>query len=344
MKAWLLNGIHDLRKEQEPLQLRNIPTPEPKAGELLIRISCCGICHTELDEIEGRTLPPVYPVVPGHQVVGRVEETGEGVISFKIGDRVGVAWIYGSCGSCVFCKSGYENLCPDFRATGRDENGGYAEYMVAPEGYAYRIPDYLSDEEAAPLLCAGAIGYRSLKLSNMKNGGVLGLAGFGASNHLVLKLAKSMFPDSQIWVFARSKQEQEFALELGAAWAGNYSEEPPLSADAIIETTPAWKPVLKSLMHLKPGGRLVINAIRKENLDQQELLNLNYASHLWLEKEIKSVANITAADVREFFLHAGHAHIKPLIHKYPMEYANRALWDLKNQTVKGAKVLINTSS
>lgn len=342
MKAWLLNGIHDLRKEKEPLRQGNIPAPEPKAGELLIKISCCGVCHTELDEIEGRTPPPAYPIVPGHQVVGRVEATGEGTTSFKVGDRIGVAWIYRACGSCSYCQSGYENLCPDFRATGRDEHGGYAEYMVIDERCAYSIPDYLSDEEAAPLLCAGAIGYRSLKLSNLKNGLVLGLAGFGSSNHLVLKLAKSMYPDARIWVFARSKQEQEFALELGAAWAGNYDQTPPEQADAIIETTPAWKPILKSLMHLKPGGRLVINAIRKENTDQEELLNLNYAAHLWLEKEVKSVANITAADVREFFAQAERAQIKPYIQRYSMEDANRALWDLKNQPVKGAKVLVNS--
>jgi propanol-preferring alcohol dehydrogenase len=342
MKAWQLDGVYNLQKETKPLRLNDIPMPEPKEGELLIRIGCCGVCHTELDEIEGRTPPPTYPVVPGHQVVGRVEATGTGVTAFKTGDRVGVAWIYRACGNCPYCLSGNENLCPDFRATGRDEHGGYAEYMVVDERYAYRIPGYLTDAEAAPLLCAGAIGYRSLKLSNLKNGNVLGLAGFGASNHLVLKLAKSMFPDSQIWVFARSKQEQEFALELGAVWAGDYTTMPPLFADAVIETTPAWRPVLKSLSCLKPGGRLVINAIRKENGDQHELATLNYAHHLWMEKEIKSVANITSADVRQFFVQAERAQIKPFIQEYPMREANQALWELKNLPVKGAKVLLNT--
>lgn len=343
MKAWLLDGVYDLRKDREPLRSANIPMPQPKAGELLIRISCCGVCHTELDEIEGRTPPPVYPIVPGHQVVGRVEATGKNVTSYKPGERVGVAWIYQACGNCYFCLSGKENLCPDFRATGRDEHGGYAEYMVVKEHYAYRIPEYLTDAEAAPLLCAGAIGYRSLKLSNLKNGDVLGLAGFGASNHLVLKLAKSIYPNSKIWVFARSKQEQEFAIELGAVWAGDYSESPPMLANAIIDTTPVWKPVLKSLLFLKPAGRLVINAIRKENADLQELMNINYESHLWLEKEIKSVANITGTDVREFFVQAERAQIKPLIHEYPFENANIALWELKNQPAKGARVLINSA-
>lgn len=341
MKAWLLNGLHNLQTERKPLQLGNLPIPKPGPKEILIRISCCGVCHTELDEIEGRTPPPVYPVVPGHQVVGRVEEAGADVALHKCGDRVGVAWIYSACGNCTYCLSGFENLCAKFRATGRDENGGYAEFLVVSEQYAYPIPEYLTDAEAAPLLCAGAIGYRSLKLSRLKNGNVLGLAGFGASNHLVLKLTKSMYPNVRIWVFARSRQERDFALELGAVWAGDYDDTPPVPADAIIETTPAWKPVLKSLLHLKPGGTLVINAIRKENRDEQELLNLNYARQLWMEKEIKSVANITAADVQEFFIQAERAIIKPHTQEYDMDEANRALWELRNEPVKGAKVLVN---
>lgn len=340
MKAWLLDGIYDLRHSRNPLRLEEIDIRRPEKNEVLVRVSCCGVCHTELDEIEGRTPPPAYPIVPGHQVVGRVEETGADVKHLKTGQRVGVAWIYSACGSCTFCQSGNENLCPDFRATGRDAHGGYAEYVTISEKYAYPIPDYLSDEEAAPLLCAGTIGYRSLRLSKMKDGGVLGLAGFGASNHLVLKLVKVMFPNAAIWVFARSKAEQEFALELGAMWAGNYDQVPPEKADAIIDTTPAWKPVLTSLLHLKPNGRLVINAIRKESGDQQELTGLDYARHLWMEKEIKSVANVASDDVREFLKWASLGHIKPHIRKYAMEEANQALWELKNKPVQGAKVLV----
>lgn len=340
MKAWLLKEITDLAMVDHPLQLEDVPVPIPRDNEVLIKVSCCGVCHTELDEIEGRTPPPAFPVIPGHQVVGTVEDLGVTVSKFKKSDRVGVAWIYSACDECEYCKAGLENLCPYFQATGRDRNGGYAEYMVVDENFAYRIPAEISDEEAAPLLCAGAIGYRSLKLANISDGQTIGLTGFGASGHQVLKMARYRYPTSEIFVFARSKKEQKFALELGATWAGDITEEPPHKLNAIIDTTPVWTTMLGSLLYLRPGGRLVINAIRKESIDQEALLELRYQDHLWMEKEIKSVANITRKDVEEFLALAAAIPLRPVIERYPFEQANQALMDLKYKHVKGGKVLV----
>jgi propanol-preferring alcohol dehydrogenase len=255
------------------------------------------------------------------------------------GQRVGVAWIASACGQCEYCLSGQENLCPDFKATGRDIDGGYAEYMKVRADFVHPIPDSISDSEAAPLLCAGAVGYRALKLTNLHDGQALGLMGFGGSNHIVLKVARHTYPDSSIFVFSRNPQEQEFALSLGAAWAGAIDEVPPGGLDAIIDTTPVWGPDLQALKRLKPGGRLVINAIRKEESDKELLLNLDYASQLWMEKEIKSVANVTRQDVREFLQLAGEANIKPDFQEYELEDANRALCELKQGKIHGAKVL-----
>ena len=340
MKAMVLNTLADLSKETEPLQLSILPDPVPGSREVLLKVSACGVCHTELDEIEGRTPPPHLPVVPGHQVVGVVLARGELVSEYRIGERLGVAWIFSSCGTCTYCCEGNENLCPEFRATGRDAHGGYAEYMVVPVDSAFHIPDKFTDAEAAPLLCAGAIGYRSLRLSGIENGQNLGLTGFGASAHLVLKMAKYRFPGTQIYVFARSKSEQEFAMELGASWAGSTEDIPDLKLDAIIDTTPAWKPVVEALKNLKPGGRLVINAIRKEEMDKDYLLKLNYPEDLWMEKEIKSVANVARIDVREFLELAAEIPIKPEYQEYVLEDANIALLELKNRKIRGAKVLM----
>lgn len=339
MKAWTIHKISDLNRENQPLKLVELPKPEPGTGEILIKVSVCGICHTEIDEIEGRTAPPNFPVIPGHQVVGTVEKTGSDQSVLKVGDRVGVAWIYSACGKCDYCLSGNENLCDEFKATGRDVNGGYAEYMVVPERFAYHIPAIFSDAEAAPLLCAGAIGYRSVSLCNMENGKRIGLTGFGASAHLVLKLIKYQYPDSKVYVFARNKDQREFALELGAEWAGDTADMPPELLDAIIDTTPVWKPLVHAMECLKPGGRLVINAIRKENADIEYLLKLDYERHLWMEKEIKSVANVTSLDVKEFIRIAAEMPFKPEVVLYPFEKANQALMDIKQSRIKGAKVL-----
>lgn len=340
MKAWHLNGVSNLATDTKPLTLADWPDPVPGPEEILIRIRCCGVCHTELDEIEGRVTPSQSPVIPGHQVIGLVEQNGNNANRFKIGDRVGVAWIFSSCGTCGYCSAGLENLCANFKATGCDAHGGYAQYMVVLEKFAYTIPENFSDAEAAPLLCAGAIGFRSLQLADPTDGQTIGLTGFGGSGHLVLKMAKHLYPNSSYLVFARNPEEREFALSLGAAWAGDVSDTPPFKAHAIIDTTPAWKTVRQSLLHLERNGRLVINVIRKEDHDKNELLQLDYKEHLWLEKEIKSVTNITRFDVEEFLKLAARIPIKPVVQTYPFKEANEALLDLKRKHIKGAKVLM----
>ncbi len=341
MRAMVLPGITPLNgeaSERSPLELYEMPVPQPGAGEVLLRVLTCGVCHTELDEIEGRTPPAFFPIVLGHQVVGIVEQAPSNA-PVREGDRVGVAWIFSACGACEACRRGEENLCPQFRATGRDAHGGYAEYMVAPAEFVHPIPKGLSDLEAAPLLCAGAIGYRSLRLSNIRDGDPLGLTGFGASGHLVLKMVRYLYPRTPIFVFSRNPQEREFALSLGAVWAGAIEDRAPQALRAIIDTTPVWRPVLEALKNLAPGGRLVINAIRKEEHDKENWLHLDYPSQLWLEKEIKSVANVTRRDVREFLELAVAAGIRPEVQEYPLEAANRALWELKQGRIRGAKVL-----
>ena len=340
MKCWVLDRKVDLKTESAPLKLIDLPVPEPRSGELLLKVKACGVCHTEIDEIEGRTPPPVYPVIPGHQVIGIVQKHKGVRKDIQIGDRVGVAWIFHACGNCNYCKTGQENLCPDFIATGRDVHGGYAEYMVADENFVYKIPALFGDAEAAPLLCAGAIGFRSLSLSNLNNGMSLGLTGFGASAHLVLKLVQYLYPQTVIYVFARSKGERDFALQKGCAWAGDTKDRPPVRLDCIIDTTPVWTTVIEALDCLKPGGRLVINAIRKEDGDKEYLLNLDYSQHLWMEKEIKSVANVTRRDVEEFIRLAAEMPFKPEIEEYSFEKANQAIMDIKNRSIRGAKVLV----
>ena len=339
MKAMVLNRLCSLEENKAPLELIHLPDPVPGEKEVLVRVSACGVCHTELDEIEGRTPPPRLPVVLGHQVVGIVEQTGSKASAFKLGDRVGIAWIYSACGKCKFCLEGNENLCHNFKATGRDANGGYAQYITVLEDFAYSIPDAFSDLEAAPLLCAGAIGYRSLRLTGFKDGQNLGLTGFGASAHLVLMMAKHKYPQSKVFVFARSEKERHFAKELGAVWAGDTEEESPEKLDCIIDTTPVWKPVVEALKNLERGGRLVINAIRKEKVDKEYLLRLDYPTHLWLEKEIKSVANVARSDVSEFLELAAEIPIKPEVQEFPLEEANKALVELKTRKIRGAKVL-----
>ena len=340
MKAMVLQKISSFEDNAAPLSLIELPDPVPRENEILVKISACGVCHTELDEIEGRTPPPRLPVVPGHQVVGRVARAGSAAKSFRAGERVGVAWIHSACGKCELCLSGRENLCADFKATGRDANGGYAEHMTVREDFAYRIPASFTDAQAAPLLCAGAVGYRSLRLANLENGRSLGLTGFGASGHLVLMMARHRYPASRVFVFSRSPREREFALELGAAWAGDIGENAPEPLAAVIDTTPAWRPVVEALKNLAPGGRLVINAIRKEERDKDSLLRLDYPAQLWMEREIKSVANVTRADVREFLELAAAIPIEPEIEEFPLEDANRALLELKERKIRGAKVLV----
>jgi alcohol dehydrogenase, propanol-preferring len=339
MKAMVLEEVGAIAPGRESLRLRDWPDPEPAEHELLVRVSTCGVCHTELDEIEGRAAPPQLPMIPGHQVVGRVVARGAKATGIEIGQRVGVAWIFSACGHCEHCLAGNENLCAEFRATGRDAHGGYAELMTVPAAFAHPIAETLSDTEAAPLLCAGAIGYRSVKLAGVRDRMRVGLTGFGASAHLVLKMIRHLYPDTEVYVFARAPEARVFALELGAVWAGDTTQAPPVKLQAIIDTTPAWLPVVSAMECLEPGGRLVINAIRKQEADKGELLRIDYPRHLWMEKELKSVANITRSDVREFLALAARIPLRPEIETYGLADANRALLDLKTKPLRGAKVL-----
>lgn len=308
-----------------------------------MEVSVCGVCRTELDEAEGRAPPSALPRILGHQVVGTVVECGVAADAHLLGRRVGVGWIFSACGVCEWCAVGQENLCPEFRATGRDVEGGYAEFMVAPADFVHELPDDIDDERVAPLLCAGAIGYRSLRLTGLLDGPParrrLGLTGFGASAHLVLRLVRAAFPHLDVFVFARSEAERSFARELGAVWTGDTTSRAPERLHAIIDTTPAHTPVLEALRNLAPGGRLVINAISKESADLGSWLDFDYHRDLWEEREIKSVANVTRRDVRDFLELAARGQLLPEVTVYPLAEAGRALSELKAGQVRGAKVL-----
>ena len=333
MRAMQIQRVQTIERGSQPVVLADVETPDPGPEEIRIRVIACGVCHTELDEIEGRTPPASLPMIPGHEIVGTVDKLGQKANRYRIGDRVGVGWIHHSCGGA------HENLSDKFVATGRDVNGGYAEYTTVPETYAYPIPDGFDDLQAAPLLCAGAVGFRALKLCQLQDGQRLGLTGFGGSAHIVAQLVRHLYPNTELYVFARSEATHRHALELGACWAGSTLERSPELLDAIIDTTPAWTPIVEALANLAPAGRLVVNAIRKEDTDKQVLLNLDYDRHLWREKTLQSVANVTADDLREFLPLAEQAGIRPEVQSYDLEDASQALIDLKFGPVRGAKVL-----
>jgi propanol-preferring alcohol dehydrogenase len=337
MRAMVFRGGEH---EAGVLRLENVPAPRPAPGEVLVRVAVCGVCRTDLDVVDGRLAPARLPVVPGHQVVGTVEALGDGVVDPRVGQRVGVAWIHHACGHCTYCRSGRENICPDFVSTGCGRDGGYAERLTVPAAFAHPIPEALDDLDAAPLLCAGAIGWRALRATGIADGEPLGLTGFGASAHLVIQLARARFPRSPVYVFARQPAERAFARELGAAWAGASDERAPAPLAAVIDTTPAWTPVVDALAQLAPGGRLVINAISKQRHDQQALLALDYHAHLWMEREVRSVANVTRADVRETLDAAVQLGLRPTVEELPLEGANDALAALRRgERVRGARVL-----
>ena len=330
MKAMVLKKISPI--ESEPLALVYFPVPVPGPQEILVKVSACGICHTELDEIEGR-LEPRLPVIPGHEIVGRVERVGSGATKFRPGDRVGIAWIHSCCGKCRFCLSGNENLCPEFEGTGYHADGGYAQYAVVSEAFAYLIPDRFSDAEAAPLLCAGAIGYRDLRLSGIKQGQTVGLFGFGASAHIVIQVAR--YWGCEVFVFTRSESHRRLAEKLGAAWTGRPGENPPQKIHCAIDFTPVGETVVHALRALEKGGRLVLAVIRKRD----PVPALDYAQLLWDEKEIKSVANITRKDAEEFLPLAAAIPIIPEVQEFELEKANQALTLLKQGKIQGAGVL-----
>ena len=330
MKAQILKQISPV--ENRPLELVDMPVPQPTSKEILVRISACGVCHTELDEIEGR-LQPKLPIVLGHEIVGKVESLGSGATKFKVGDRVGIAWIYSACGKCHFCTEGNENLCYQFQGTGCQVNGGYAEYTVVSEDFAYLIPERFTDSQAAPLLCAGAIGFRDLRLSGIKPGQSLGLFGFGASAHIVIQVAK--YWGCELFVFTRSEEHRNLAKKLGAAWTGKTEDDSPQRLNCVIDFTPVGETVPSALRVLEKGGRLVMAVIRKRN----PIPPLDYAQLLWDEKEIKSVANITRKDVEDFLPLAAEIPIIPEVQEFKLEEANEALVLLKQGKIQGAAVL-----
>ncbi len=318
--------------EKEPLEPMDLPVPVPGPKEILIRVSACGVCHTELDEIEGR-LKPNLPIILGHEIVGRVERLGSEGKRFGLGDRVGIAWIHSACGKCHFCQEGNENLCSEFRGTGCHSNGGYSEFTVVNEEFAYPIPGRFSDTEAAPLLCAGAVGYRNIRLSGIRKGQSLGLFGFGASAHIVIQIAR--YWGCEVFVFTRSEAHQNLAKKLGAHWAGGPEDELPNRLQSAIDFTPVGETVPRALKALDKGGRLVLAVIRKRNL----IPPLDYTRHLWDEKEIKSVANITRKDVQDFLLLSAEIPIIPEVEVFKLEEANKALISLKQGMIQGAGVL-----
>tara|TARA_Y100001933_G_scaffold210675_1_gene214985 strand:+ start:190 stop:1224 length:1035 start_codon:yes stop_codon:yes gene_type:complete len=338
MRAMVLEQTGRIEPDGEPLKRRDVARPKPDKDEVLLRVHACAVCHTELDQIEGR-VETSLPRILGHEVVGTVIECGVDARNFEQGRRVGVGWIGSACGECKWCRRGDENLCPDFRATGRDIDGGYAEFMRVPAGFVHPIPDRLSDAQAAPMLCAGAIGLRSLRLTELRDGQVLGLTGFGASNHLVLSLAGILYPESPVMVWARDPGQREQAMALGAEWAGDTGESPPEAPDAVIDTTPVWTTVLAALDKLAPGGRLVINAISKETGDRDRLAELDYERQLWREKEIKSVANVTRRDIADYLEIAAEHELTPEVQVLPLERANAALTRIRFGDFRGAFVL-----
>jgi propanol-preferring alcohol dehydrogenase len=335
MKAMVLESISSV--EEKPLKLVNLPEPVPGRGEILVKVSACGVCHTELDEIEDRVSPSRFPMILGHEVVGRVETLGSGAKKFGKGDRVGITWINWACGKCSFCLKGEENLCDTARWTGKDAPGGYAEYTAIPEDFAYPIPQEFTDLKAAPLLCAGVIGYRALRLSGMEDGRVLGLYGFGASAHIVIQVAKHKYPNGRVFVFTRphQKEHQDLARKLGADWIGATGDTSPEKLDCAIDFTPVGEPVRKALGNLQKGGRVIINAIRKVT----PIPELDYTEHLWYEKEVKSVANVTRRDAQEFLPLAAEIPIVPETQEFKLEEANEALILLKEGRIQGAGVL-----
>lgn len=335
MKAMLLGKTSSV--EEKPLKLVDFPIPIPEQNQIVVKVSACGICHTELDEIEGRVSPSEFPMILGHEVVGRVESLGQGATKFKKGDRVGIAWINWACGGCTFCLKGEENLCEGARWTGKDVYGGYAQYTVVSEEFAYPISEGFSDVKAAPLLCAGVIGYRALRLSGMEDGMILGLYGFGASAHIAIQVAKYKYPGGKVFVFTRphQKEHQDLARKLGADWIGATGDTPPERLNCAIDFTPVGEPVRQALRNLQKGGRVVINAIRKVT----PIPELDYAEHLWYEKEVKSVANVTRKDAEEFLPLAAEIPIIPETQEFELREANEALILLKEGRMHGAGVL-----
>ncbi len=317
--------------EERPLAEASMGVPEPGAGEIRLRVSACGVCHTDLHTVEGDLVIPRLPLVPGHQIVGVVDAVGEGVNGLKIDDRVGVPWMHDTCRVCVPCRSGRENLCDDARFTGLHVNGGYAEYAIASEQFAFLLPAGFSDEQAAPLLCAGVIGYRALRISCIEPGQRLGLWGFGASAHVAIQIARYWGCES--FVVTRSQEHREHALSLGAAWAGGTDDDPPEELDAIVNFTPAGSTVPHCLKSLRKGGALALAGIHMSALPSMDY------SLLYGERSVRSVANSTRRDVVELLELASEIPIRTEVEVFPLEEANEVLLRLKESRIRGATVL-----
>ncbi len=319
--------------EDRPLVISDVPTPEPGPGQVRLRVLACGVCHTDLHTVEGDIHPPRFPIIPGHQVVGIVDQIGEGVFSkLKLGDRVGVPWLYSACGVCEYCKRGNENLCQEARFTGFHVDGGYSNYMVAEADYVLRIPDEIDDIKAAPLLCAGIIGYRSLRLADLHPGERLGLVGFGASAHLAIQVA--LHWDCEVYVFTRSPEHRRMAKELGAVWVGGAEDDVPYLLDRAVIFAPVGDLVPVILEKIKPSGTLAINAIHMSNIPEMPY------SLIYGERTLRSVANATYQDGIDFMNLAIEIPIVPTTQSYTLEDANRALQDLKHSQINGEAVLV----
>jgi propanol-preferring alcohol dehydrogenase len=317
--------------EKEPLKLKELEIPEPSSDEVLIKVSACGICHTDLHVIEGELPPRKLPLIPGHQIVGRVERVGKNVKKFKEGDRVGVGWLYSSCGKCKYCQKGMENLCDFPEFTGYTKDGGYADYAISKEEFTYLIPEEFSDLHATPLLCAGIIGYRSFKLSNVKEGENLGLYGFGASAHIVIQIAK--FYGCKVFVFSRSEEHRKLAEELGADWVGTSADKPPEELDSAIIFAPVGELYVSALKVLRKGG-----TVASAGIHMSPIPSFPY-DLLYNERIMRSVANSTREDALELLSLASKIPIKTKIEVFPLKDANHALKLLKKGGIKGAGVL-----
>lgn len=330
MKAMVLERQNNI--ENMPLKAADVPKPEPKIGEILVDISACGVCRTDLHIVEGELPGKKLPVVPGHQIVGIVADVGSGVKNLKKGERVGITWINSTCGRCEFCRSGMENLCNDMRFTGYDTDGGYAEYALVSQDFAYNIPDKFDDVHAAPLLCAGIIGYRSLKLSGLKPGGTLAIFGFGSSAHIIAQIAK--YWGCKILAFTRGTDHQDMAKRLGATWAGEANDNTPEKADSVIIFAPAGELVINALASLKKGGKAAIADIYMTPIPE-----IDYNKHLYHERSITSVTNYTRDDAKEFLELASSIPIKTKVQTFRLEDANKALIELKQGRIHGSAVL-----
>lgn len=331
MQAWVVARPGPVG--QGPLLLTELPVPDPGPGEVLVRVRACGVCRTDLHVAEGDLPTHRSPVVPGHEVVGEVASLGPGTRRFAVGDRVGIAWLRSTCGSCRWCRSGRENLCPHSSYTGWDADGGYAEYAVVPEAYAYAVPDSFTDEEAAPLLCAGIIGYRALRRAALPPGGRLGIYGFGASAHLTAQVAIAQ--GGEVHVITRGAKGRQLAFDLGAASAGEPSDTPPVPLDSAIIFAPAGELVPPALAALGPGGTLALAGIHMSDVPV-----LDYQRHLFREKNLRSVTSNTRRDGEELLLLASRLRLRVHTTPVPFGEADRALADLAADRVSGAAVLV----